>query len=236
MAEEPDVIREQIEETRSSLTEKLETLEEQVRGTVQSAKASVEDTIDTVKSSVQHTVTSVKQTFDLKYQVERHPWTMLGGSFLTGFVLGNYVQGRREEQLHGVGGAVYPAAAPEQTRSSLASEDYSGYRPKGSWPESAPAQAPTARAAQPGFLSRLLGTFDDEIEKVKEVAIGAAMGVVRDLAKQSFPMLSPQIDEVMNSATAKLGGQLITGPLVPPDEGREGFGMEEATGRSRTWH
>ena len=32
MDQEPDVIRQQIDETRSSLTEKLETLEGQVRG------------------------------------------------------------------------------------------------------------------------------------------------------------------------------------------------------------
>lgn len=96
MAEEPDVIREQIEETRTSLTEKLETLEGQVRETVQSAKATVEDTLETVKSSVQNTVESVKQTFDLSYQVDRHPWAMTGGSFVVGFLLGNYLEGRRQ--------------------------------------------------------------------------------------------------------------------------------------------
>src|SRR5262245_5136733 len=95
MAEEPDVIRQQIDETRSSLTEKLETLEGQVRGTVREAKASVEDTIESVKASVQHSVASVKRTFDVRYQTERHPWAMVGGSVVAGFVIGSLVAGRR---------------------------------------------------------------------------------------------------------------------------------------------
>jgi len=195
MAEEPDVIRGQIQETRSALTEKLETLEGQVRDTVQSAKETVEGTIENVKSSVQETVASVKRTFDLPYQVDRHPWAMLGGSLLTGFVLGNYVEGRRQrEQLR-----PRPSLAPSRTVVS----------------DRIPAL--TSEPSQPaGLLSWLRQTFDDEIEKVKGMAIGAAMGIVRDLAKESLPKLAPQIDEVMNSATLKLGGEPFAEPLVEP--------------------
>ena len=40
--QKPEEIRQQIEETRSSLTDKLEALEQQVTGTVQSARETVE--------------------------------------------------------------------------------------------------------------------------------------------------------------------------------------------------
>src|SRR5437588_98198 len=89
MDQEPDVIRQDIDETRSSLTEKLETLEAEVKGTVQDAKNTVEDTIHNVKSTVHETVESVKRTFDLPYQVRQHPWPMLGGSVVAGFILDN---------------------------------------------------------------------------------------------------------------------------------------------------
>ena len=60
--ENEDLIRKKMEETRTSLTEKLETLEEQVAGTVQGATAAVSDTVETVKDSVEETVSTVKDT------------------------------------------------------------------------------------------------------------------------------------------------------------------------------
>jgi ElaB/YqjD/DUF883 family membrane-anchored ribosome-binding protein len=234
MAEEPDVIREQIEETRSALTEKLETLEGQVRETVQSAKETVEDTLSNVKSSVQETVASVKQTFDLRYQVDRHPWAMLGGSFLTGFVLGNYLEGRREqERLRSARAVAYPGS--DLVRAPALHESLSGARPNGNGSPTAPAQAFAAEPSSPGLVSRVLHTFDPEIERVKEVAIGAAMGILRDLAKESFPKLAPQIDEVMDSATSKLGGQPMTGPLVEPTATPSGSRAHDVRGRPDPW-
>jgi ElaB/YqjD/DUF883 family membrane-anchored ribosome-binding protein len=217
MAEEPDVIREQIEDTRSALTEKLETLEGQVRETVQSAKATVEDTIETVKSSVQHTVDSVKQTFDLSQHVDRHPWAMLGGSFVAGFLLGNYLEGRRQTR---------PVGLP---RMDAYSKPNGGPSPLGSMP-------PLAAPAQPSFLNRFLGAFDEEIDQVKGMVIGAAMGVVRDLAKQSLPKLASQIEDVMDSATTKLGGRPVAGPLVQPTETTSGPYCDEASHKPGAWY
>ena len=80
----PDEIRHQIEETRCSLTEKLETLEHEVKQTVKGATDTVVGTVH----SVEGTVETVKRTFDLRYHVRRHPWLMFGGSIATGFVAG----------------------------------------------------------------------------------------------------------------------------------------------------
>ena len=94
MDQEPEVIRQQIDQTRSALTEKLETRENQVRDTVTNAKTTVEETIGSVKSTVHETVATVKRTFDLPYQVERHPWGMFGGSILVGYLVGTLWPGR----------------------------------------------------------------------------------------------------------------------------------------------
>src|SRR5262249_38838293 len=88
MDDSPEVIRQQMEETRAALSEKLETLEQQVVGTVKDARAAVTDTVETVKGAVHDTVETVKETFDVSRQVERHPWAMLGGSIALGFLGG----------------------------------------------------------------------------------------------------------------------------------------------------
>jgi ElaB/YqjD/DUF883 family membrane-anchored ribosome-binding protein len=232
MDQEPDVIREQIDETRSALTDKLETLEEQVRETVQSAKATVEGTIENVKSSVQETVRTVKRTFDLPYQVDRHPWAMMGGSFLAGLALGKWLEGQPSlaRDYPSYGGA-FSEGPPRPAVSEAAPRYEPDFNRSAAY--SPPAAAPPSK---PGVLGGLLHQFEDEIEQVKGVAIGALMGVVRDLAKQSLPKLAPQIDEVMNSATSKVGGRPVAGPLLEPSATETGFCREEAVSKPAAWH
>ena len=79
MKQEPDQIREQIEDTRSALTAKLETLEQGVKETVCEAKAAVTDTIENVKETVKGTVETVKDTLDIRGYVQEYPWPMLAG-------------------------------------------------------------------------------------------------------------------------------------------------------------
>jgi ElaB/YqjD/DUF883 family membrane-anchored ribosome-binding protein len=219
MDPQPDVIRQEIEETRSSITEKLETLECQVKGTVQTAKetvqsakeavtetietakATVTDTIDTVKSSVQETVQTVKRTFDLEYQVDRHPWAMSGLSVAAGFAVGMLLpRGKPFMERYSYGLSAEPTHNGPTTYGPARGLE-------------APA-APPPRSEQKGFLGHLLEQFDDEIQKVKGIAIGAVMASLRDMAKQSLPNLAPQIDEVMTSFTRKVGGEPVANPLA----------------------
>src|SRR5438132_737937 len=104
MDNESAVIRQQMDETRAALSEKLEMLENQVVGTVQEAttsvqetvetvKDAVEDTVHTVRESVRETVEAVKDTFDLQQQVQRHPWIMIAGATTLGFLSARLLQG-----------------------------------------------------------------------------------------------------------------------------------------------
>jgi len=110
-----------MEETRASMTEKLELLEERVRETleetksavedivenvrdtvdetvgvvketVEGTKSTVEDIVENVKGTMDDTVTTVKQTFDLSYQAKEHPWVFFGGAVLLGGFLSNLLQ------------------------------------------------------------------------------------------------------------------------------------------------
>jgi ElaB/YqjD/DUF883 family membrane-anchored ribosome-binding protein len=213
MDQEPDVIRHDIEQTRSALTEKLEALEGEVRDKVETAKETVEETIANVKATVRETVDTVKRTFDVRYQVDRHPWAMVGGSALAGFLIGSYF-GRRESRATDRSHRFQTGASLSNLVHTQSRGGYETYRER---------EAP--QPEQPGVIERLRHQFEGEIDKIKGVAIGAAMGWLRDAAEQALPQLAPHINEVMNSATHKLGGTPIEQPLQetasPSGNGRQ---------------
>ena len=73
-------IRSQMNQTRTDLSEKLESLESRVSDGMQSTGAVVADTMTSVRDAVQ----SVSQTLDLRRQVQQHPWLAVGASFALG--------------------------------------------------------------------------------------------------------------------------------------------------------
>jgi hypothetical protein len=198
MDDSPEVIRQQMEETRASLSEKLETLEQQVVGTVQGARQSVADTVQ-----------SVKDAFDVKLQVQRHPWPMLAGSVAVGFATG----------------AVMERMIPD-ARCSTEPADLHPHR----WPtigdvgiSDRPAreelrQQPPPHAelhAKSDWLQSLAQEFGPELSKMKGLAVGAAMSVLREMLAQSMPaQLKPQVADVVDNITVKLGGEPIRGSLL----------------------
>jgi ElaB/YqjD/DUF883 family membrane-anchored ribosome-binding protein len=247
--QEPEVIKQQIDQTRSSLTEKLETLEHQVRGTVdqvrgtvqeakttmhdtiESVRGTVHDTVETVKGTVHDTVESMKRNFDLKYQVARHPWAMVGGSVLTGFLLGGLMpsQGRGGGWApSGSSGAGGSYTFPPPSRESTSPTRPEASRPVGEVSRAASAAA-SGVAAGPSVVGKLMEQFAPEINQVKEVAIGTLFGLIRDFIKENVPpTLAPQVEKIMDDVTAKAGGKPISGPVVEslftgPDHHRQEF-------------
>jgi ElaB/YqjD/DUF883 family membrane-anchored ribosome-binding protein len=221
MDNEPEeVIKHQMLETRASLAEKLETLEQQVVGTVQSAtnavadtvesvKEAVQDTVEKAKSSVQETVEAVKETFDLPRQVRAHPWAMVGGSVALGYVGGCLLErarSRAKERYY----------EPAPSLSTLA------HRPKSERDGGlANSHAPFSREAAPlladqqGLLSGVGETFKTELTKLKGLALGTMLGAVRDMVTQRLPpQLAPDLAEVIDNLTVKLGGKPIEGPVL----------------------
>src|SRR5262249_34514997 len=198
MDDSPEVIRQQMEETRASLSEKLETLEQQVVGTVKDARAAVNETVETVKGAVHDTVETVKETVDVRRQVERHPWAMLGGSIVLG-----YLGGRLYERLE--------APSPQWAPSGINGE----YSPAQYTNGSSPPQPLREELSEPESGHSLLHQFEPEIAKLKGLALGAVLGVLRDIVTAQVPdPLKPQVSDVMNGITVKLGGQPIHGQLL----------------------
>jgi ElaB/YqjD/DUF883 family membrane-anchored ribosome-binding protein len=239
MDPEPDVIRNEIEQTRESLTEKIEKVEEQfkdtlgsvkdtltgvkdtVENTIDSVKEKVQDTVQSVTSTVEGTVASVKQTFDVPQQVRRHPWALAGCSLVAGLAAGYFLAGRR-----GAMSWAYRSAPPRPRfdgRAGYQSSAGNYQQPAASnYQSAASAQPSRAEPEQPGLLTRLLGPFESEIDKVKETAIGVLMGLMRDTLKRSLPpTLAANVDEIMDSATRKAGGKPVAGPVLSSESGAD---------------
>jgi ElaB/YqjD/DUF883 family membrane-anchored ribosome-binding protein len=230
MANEPEeVIKHQMHETRASLAEKLETLEQQVVGTVQNATTAVTDTVESVKDAVQetvemarasvhHTVEAVKETFDLSLQVRKHPWFMMAGSVALGYVSGRL--------LNRTGQRTFTPAAP--SLSTLAERS----RVDGGMRHTQPAAASSVSTSQEGLLGELGHKFESEIHKLKGLALGTMLGAARDvIASSAPPQIGPQLAEIIDSATAKLGGQPIRGPVLNMFEQDAARRETQSTGR-----
>ena len=162
-----------------------------VRQGVAGTQASVGEMVEHVKGTVGDTVAAVKRTFDLPSQTEQHPWPMVGGAVLVGYMLGRW------------GGGHPSAAGPTAARATEASR--SG---------SPPASRASSARPQPqhGTVSGILEQFKDEIAGLKRVAVGAVMSTLSEMFQQAMPTLAPHIE----SAMAKVSAQLSDSPAQHP--------------------
>jgi len=101
-------IRQDIEETHTAITEKIETIEhrvhetmegtkstidnvmnnvKRVQGTIEDAKVTIDSVLDTIKRTMDETVERVNYAADLIDQVNQNPWIMFGSAVLMGYIL-----------------------------------------------------------------------------------------------------------------------------------------------------
>jgi ElaB/YqjD/DUF883 family membrane-anchored ribosome-binding protein len=128
-------IKQNIEETRAAMNEKIKKIEgrvhetmdgtkstiasvvsniHRVKDTVEETKSVIDTGIDTLRQAIDETVERVKSTAELIDQVKQNPWIMLGSAALVGYVLGSL---NRQEAL-GVGYADEQDHIREQARPS----------------------------------------------------------------------------------------------------------------------
>jgi ElaB/YqjD/DUF883 family membrane-anchored ribosome-binding protein len=225
----PDEIRQKIEETRSTLTEKLETLEHEVKDTVrgatnavvdtvQTVRDTVEGTVDAVKQKVEGTVNSVRQTLDLRRQVERHPWAMVGGSIALGYVAGSVLPRPLRPTRTAIGGGDLSSGGyPEP---GIASSAVERYREEDRFLGEG-RDEPPIEPRESSSWTNLAQQFAPEIAQVKQLAIGAVLGLLADQVKKSLPdNLSAQVGTILDSVTSKLAGEPVPGPAFAHSERR----------------
>jgi len=238
MLNEQELIQQQMEKTRGSLTEKLEALEGQVTETVASTAGAVQDTtqsvqqtvtgaVDAVKDTVatvtdkvqetmttvtdkfQETVQSVTDSFSLSVQMERHPWIVLGGAVFAGYLLESSIGSSRETYpVEPMTSAPPPPPPPWNDRSRHA-------------------------LSAPPDEEEESGVFSEVISHVKDIGVSYLMGLVRDLAKRGLPeVVGHRIADEVDVFTSKLGAEPIKGSVLPEPESRDAGSEFEAAGRS----
>jgi ElaB/YqjD/DUF883 family membrane-anchored ribosome-binding protein len=184
--ESPEVIEQEMEATRASLTDKVAALEQQVLGTIQNASDTVSNIVDTVKTVVPDTLHSVKDTltesveevsakvksaFDLERHTREHPWAMVGGAAAVGFVTGLMVFRDRSE--------------PSFTRLAAASPP-----PHGAPASTAPPLGATRPAPRrPSWLDDLVDRIGRELLAVGEAAIASASASLKQSVQEGLPKL-----------------------------------------------
>lgn len=212
--ENEDLIRLQMEDTRTALTEKLETLEDKLMTTVQETKAAVDETVASVRetvvgtvqetrSAVKETVASVKDTMhdsvegikdmmDVSAHVDRHPWLSVGGAVLCGYLLGSLLPGGKES------GSERRVSSPEAPKPQPGNGNGRHKYQK----QHAIAEAPST----PSWLS----AFDPELQKLKGLALGATLGMVRDMITEAVPpQMVDQVRTLVDDVTRKVGGEPV---------------------------
>lgn len=213
--QELEVIRSEMEDKRSSLTEKLEALENQVVGKVETAAGAVASTVETVTGTVQ----AVKDALDVRKHVERRPWLMVGGAVAVGFV----------------GGYLLPSGRPRRPDFQALASDGSPKTTTGNGHSGRPGHRDGHGRRH---AAKEEGALSQAFQGLKGLAIGAVMDLLRDLATKALPpAMAPDIASVVNDLNAKLGGKPLRNPNAPeaqPCPGPEETGRPEGRGPSET--
>lgn len=204
MPPETELIKQQMGQTRSALTEKLETLETKVFGTFDSAAntvgqtvhevgSTVRETAENVRATMRETMSTVRDAFDVSRQFHEHPLLMLGGSVVAGYV-GGVVLDNLEH------GHMPSFSSPIRAEQLL---------PQGSEVRERLEAEPPARRGGMGLFRELANAFAPELEKLKAAAIGMALGVVRDKLYEAVPpQVRENVNEMVDRITVKLGGEV----------------------------
>lgn len=194
MANKTELIRAEMARTRASLTTRLDALEDRTLGAVKQTAEAVADVAETVEETVQSASKAVKKTvrktaqfFDLSSQAEEHPWALMGGAVATGF-LASWLVSRA-------------------TQRGEPAERYRDYPRDGVAMSAAMTRPAVQEEERPSVLSGLTNLIGPGLEAVKQLAIGTAIGVARDMALKAAPgEWAKEIGEVFNNLTEKLGG------------------------------
>lgn len=199
MVNEPEVIREQMMETRSCLEEKLETLECRLADAAESITDSAKETANTVRDSVHDSVRTIQNAFDVKRQVERQPWVAVAVSVGAGYVCGRLLED------HG-------SHAIADKHFTTASRGLSG---QGNGP--APGQGQTGSR-----MKHALSSLEPDISRIKELGLGIAFGIVRDFVRDiAAPSLKNQFGDIIDDITTRLGGKPLPSPVFEGLQGED---------------
>ena len=76
--------------------------------------------------------------------------------------------------------------------------------------------------SEPSALSKVGDALGNEMDKLKELAIGTALGLVRDLVVDRLPdSMRSDLTNMVNEVTENLGGKVLPSPVLGQFQTRE---------------
>jgi len=192
------VIRDEMEQTRSNLADKLGALETQVRETVVGAKEAVSSTVEGVKEavgSVTETVGAVTEQLSVSKQVEEHPWLAMGAAVAAGFVAAQVLDRMTQPPSS-------PAASPPPSSYSDLPLTSTRFTP--------PVEAKKKEGVLESIMPELGGAANELLHSVGGLAVNTLMGVIRELVVRE---LSPEWKGEVTKLVDKVAQQLGTKPI-----------------------
>jgi len=235
--EDEDLIRQQMEETRTSLTEKLETLETKVAETVEGATTAVSETVTTVKDSIQDTVCAVKDTVQdtvatvkdsVHNTVASVKDTLHDGveAVKSAFDVPELV---RQHPWPMLGASVAAGFVLERLvgkkapGSSAAATHMAEMMSEASTPAGPQAGSSGHRhgrghhstnggSKKPARTAGIMSMFGPELNKLKSLGLSALLGVTREMVSKGLPPeMGGQLRDIIDNVTRKLGGEPLAG-------------------------
>jgi len=260
--ENEELIRKQMDETRSSISEKLETLEQKVSGDIQGATGAVtgtveavKDTVETVKDSVTETVETVKETvaetaetvkesvkeglqsvahwFDIPAHVRNYPWLSVGVAAGAGFLLETTLVGSTSSHGRSTGAAPFSSA-----RGFSSSGASTGGTP------SASTSSGTGSSVRSG-ISSLMSAFGPQLGMLRQIALSALFNAIKEPVLKAMPTQREGLAHLFDSLSEKFGVDTSSGSDTTGSGGSNGAhsgytstgdsaGATSQFGRSRT--
>jgi ElaB/YqjD/DUF883 family membrane-anchored ribosome-binding protein len=192
---ELEVIREQMDQTRASLADKIEALESQVLDTVHDATETVSSAVEGAKEvvnsvsegakevvgKVSETFENVKESLSVRRYVEQYPWVSMGVAVAAGFTAAQLVPTRRT------------SAAPARSYSNGASQ-------------------PAYQQERSSWTSALSGVFHTAASTLESLAVGTLMAGLKELAVKELPQeWQTELNRLVDETTNRLGGKVMQG-------------------------
>lgn len=219
MDRELEVIRDEMEQTRANLADKLGALETQVRETVSTASETVTSTVEGVKDVVEtvtETVGDVTETLNFSKHIEENPWIAMGIALAAGFVVGQVFGGSSQPQP--APAPPPPPPAPEPPRQFEQPRHVEPARPSHSQEEGILGQLGSALPSLESMIPDIKGVGETMVTGLAGLAVGSVMGVVRELVAENLPSdWKGEVNNLVDQVTRQLGGK----PQPPRDHTRE---------------
>jgi len=177
------------------MDQRTEPIEQDIAAIRDSMTAKMGQIEHRIRSTVEETGDSLKRTVDLRYQVEEHPWAMVGTAVLLGYAVGS-LSGSSEPGPHTA------ARAPERSTKDLNTAE---------WHQAISGSNTNASQPSASFLDEIKEQFRDELAVVKTVAISSAVAFLRDTIRDSLPGLASELERTRRAQ----GGAVHSAPTAP---------------------